>query len=163
MEALTEQDRIDQEGTQDALRTHGYLDDPDKRLNPMDPTTKQKWLSALRSGNYQQGEGKLKITNEDNSELFYCCLGVLCEIKGLDTEPGLLREPEGGEAFWDYQFVFPQSSGGDTWMVKQSSMPMEDWMVNECGLEQRHAEVLAAMNDNGVSFEGIANWIEANL
>ena len=37
----------------------------------------EKWLAALRSGDYQQGTGQLK--NGDR----YCCLGVACEISGL--------------------------------------------------------------------------------
>lgn len=36
-----------------------------------------KWLEALESGNYQQGNGYLKRNGR------YCCLGVLCEIAGL--------------------------------------------------------------------------------
>lgn len=35
-----------------------------------------KWLEALRSGEHQQGKGRLK------SDQGYCCLGVLCEASG---------------------------------------------------------------------------------
>lgn len=37
-----------------------------------------KWVEALRSGKYKQTRGTLK-----NNEGF-CCLGVLCEINGID-------------------------------------------------------------------------------
>jgi hypothetical protein len=50
-----------------------------------------KWLAALRSGEYKQAAGVLK-----NSE-GYCCLGVLCEIAGLeqhDTPLGVSFGPE---------------------------------------------------------------------
>jgi hypothetical protein len=40
----------------------------------MDKEIKQKWVEALRSGKYKQGEGALKRGNK------YCCLGVLCSI-----------------------------------------------------------------------------------
>lgn len=46
---------------------------------------KEKWLAALRSGKYKQGERKLK---EGDS---YCCLGVACVVAdrrirdGFDT------------------------------------------------------------------------------
>lgn len=40
----------------------------------MNPEIKQKWVDALRSGNYHQGEGSLK----DNDK--FCCLGVLCDL-----------------------------------------------------------------------------------
>lgn len=41
-----------------------------------------KWVAALRSGKYKQGRQYLR-TFEDN----YCCLGVLCEILGLQARP----------------------------------------------------------------------------
>lgn len=36
----------------------------------------KKWVEALRSGNFQQGKGRLLMDNK------FCCLGVLCEISG---------------------------------------------------------------------------------
>jgi hypothetical protein len=41
----------------------------------MNPEIKAMWVSALRSGNYKQGHGSLR--NTDNE---YCCLGVLCDL-----------------------------------------------------------------------------------
>lgn len=38
---------------------------------------RKKWVSALRSGNYQQGTEALRNGDE------YCCLGVACDISGL--------------------------------------------------------------------------------
>lgn len=38
----------------------------------------EKWVEALRSGEYKQVRGSLK---EDGR---YCCLGVICEINGKD-------------------------------------------------------------------------------
>jgi len=40
----------------------------------MDKEIRDKWVTALRSGEYVQGQGYLKDDGE------YCCLGVLCEI-----------------------------------------------------------------------------------
>ena len=47
----------------------------------MNKEIKDRWLIALRSGDYIQGTGSLKI---DDS---FCCLGVLCDIlqKDLNT------------------------------------------------------------------------------
>lgn len=36
---------------------------------------KEKWLEALRSGKYEQGQRCLK-TNDNR----FCCLGVLCDV-----------------------------------------------------------------------------------
>ena|SRR6185312_5054794 len=41
----------------------------------MDAELKQKWIDALRSGQYEQGNGQLR-TQDDK----FCCLGVLCDI-----------------------------------------------------------------------------------
>ena len=41
----------------------------------MDISWKNKWLAALRSGEYNQGYDQLR--NLDNK---FCCLGVLCDI-----------------------------------------------------------------------------------
>lgn len=49
----------------------------------MDQQIKQKWIVALRSGNYPQHTGRL--TNFSNNA--YCCLGVL----RLIIDPGYLR------------------------------------------------------------------------
>jgi hypothetical protein len=44
----------------------------------MNPEIKQKWVDALRSGKYKQGQTYL--LNKENGS--YCCLGVLCEVVG---------------------------------------------------------------------------------
>jgi hypothetical protein len=40
----------------------------------MNPAIKQRWVAALKSGQYQQGRTALRY--RDN----FCCLGVLCDI-----------------------------------------------------------------------------------
>ena len=44
----------------------------------MNPELKAKWVEALRSGKYTQARGALH--RKDGS---YCCLGVLCSLKGM--------------------------------------------------------------------------------
>jgi hypothetical protein len=44
----------------------------------MDMEVKQKWVTALRSGEYVQGDGYLHNKKKDT----YCCLGVLCAAMG---------------------------------------------------------------------------------
>lgn len=41
----------------------------------MNKEIKEKWVAALRSGEYKQGTGCLHDTNDS-----YCCLGVLCDL-----------------------------------------------------------------------------------
>lgn len=45
----------------------------------MNKNVMKKWVKALRSGKYKQGQGLLKQTTEQN-KASHCCLGVLCEL-----------------------------------------------------------------------------------
>lgn len=44
----------------------------------MNDDVKQKWLTALRSGDYEQGRAHLALITPEGAE--YCCLGVLCDL-----------------------------------------------------------------------------------
>jgi len=104
----------------------------------------EKWIEALRSGKYQQGRGQLYSINNDN----YCCLGVACEVAG-HTKNIIAH---GYNVFIDAKknriignkIVFPKIPT----VLKGSN-----------GLPQ----ILAEMNDSGISFDGIADWIEDNV
>jgi len=48
----------------------------------MNPKIKEKWIEALRSGEYKQGQEALLNVYEDTKE--YCCLGVLCELYAIE-------------------------------------------------------------------------------
>ncbi len=95
---------------------------------------KRKWVAALRSGWYLQGRGRLCTVDGE-----YCCLGVLQnEIYG---DAGWVEELNGN-------FLV-----GSLWSAAISS----DLLPEEVQIE------LALLNDNGVSFPEIADWIEANV
>lgn len=44
----------------------------------------RRWITALRSGRYKQGQGQLRKT-ESKKEL-WCCLGVACDIAKKDLK-----------------------------------------------------------------------------
>lgn len=46
----------------------------------MDPEVKAKWVAALRSGEYAQGDGQLRSVSNR-----FCCLGVLCDIHAKES------------------------------------------------------------------------------
>jgi len=60
----------------------------------MKPDIKARWVEALRSGEYEQGEGQLKEGNK------FCCLGVLTDLyskeTGRDWREGEL-DPDAGQ------------------------------------------------------------------
>jgi hypothetical protein len=43
------------------------------------PDIKERWITALESGEYKQGTGVLRNENE------FCCLGVLCDLHSRET------------------------------------------------------------------------------
>lgn len=45
----------------------------------MDAELKSKWVTALRSGKYKQGQTFLYSSKDES----FCCLGVLCEVEGI--------------------------------------------------------------------------------
>jgi hypothetical protein len=49
---------------------------------------KTRWVSALRSGDFQQGKSKLALKEGAESPMMHCCLGVLCE---LAVEDGIVE------------------------------------------------------------------------
>ena len=104
---------------------------------------KQKWIEALRSGRYHQGQGYLRSVFQDPDGNRgdpaldkYCCLGVLCD----------LVDPSG----WD--------AGGSYY--NKSYMPPRDILV-EVGLRGEEASKLAEANDRWSTFGEIATLIDA--
>lgn len=76
----------------------------------MDPDLKNKWVEALRSGKYQQGEYRL-LGNEG-----YCCLGVLAKISGKYEDPELS----------DRSFLQPERSFGLDNLTQNTLSMMND-------------------------------------
>jgi len=106
---------------------------------PMNPEIKQKWIVALRSGEYNQGKGYLCINNK------YCCLGVLSEIAGIPKE----REASNGAML----FRFNGSTISGTFVYGLIASEIEG-----------HEDKLIDMNDcKNASFDEIATYIEENL
>jgi len=129
----------------------------------MDETVKQKWINALRSGDYEQGIGALRKTNGTDT---YCCLGVLCDLYQDATEQGEWKKPGHRE---QYLFITP---GGE----EQGVLPndVRDWAgldVNQGALlrpevlpdDKSRCSNLSSLNDADYSFGEIADIIEQNL
>src|SRR5579872_462210 len=54
------------------------------KLPKLDPVLKEKWVSALKSGEFRQTTGSLCRTSSEENQ--YCCLGVLGSICGLPPD-----------------------------------------------------------------------------
>jgi hypothetical protein len=100
---------------------------------------KAKWIEALRSGHYEQGQGYLRHANQ------FCCLGVLCDL----NDPANWRRS--GDS---YTYVV----GHD---VCKGLLPFD--LKDKASITREHECEIAGMNDDGMSFIEIADWIEANI
>lgn len=100
------------------------------------------WIAALRSGKYQQGRAALKRENEFNFASF-CCLGVLCDLAAKD----------GGEQ-WHGKYY---GNSGGLWAFPPDTMV--EFMVSD----SEKFRTLAHMNDQGKTFDQIADYIEREI
>lgn len=111
----------------------------------MDAAYKTKWLEALRSGKYAQDTDYLKTKNG------YCCLGVLADVAGIDSELKSSTDI--------YGFDF-EGNGND--YTEDLELPLD--FLLRMDLSRSDTEELVDMNDErGNTFAEIADYIEENL
>lgn len=115
---------------------------------------KQKWLNALRSGEYSQGRYQLR----DDCNHF-CCLGVLTDLYLKETNQEWI---EGQEQFAYYA----PSKRGDTGEV------LTQEVIEWAGLEEHNPTIfirtrnkqISDLNDfENLSFDEISDLIESQL
>jgi hypothetical protein len=114
----------------------------------MNPQIKQKWLSALRSGDYQQTQGRLR--KEDK----FCCLGVLCDLYGKENNVEWEINEDSGKYMYEKHFtVLPPS------VIGWAGVGVQNPNINA----KRTTTTLASLNDNGYTFNEISDVIEEHL
>lgn len=74
---------------------------------------KEKWASALESGDYQQAQGALTVIREGNARA-HCCLGVLCKLMSDD---GVVMETSLFEDTWDNRTLLRYGQKGERYGV----------------------------------------------
>jgi hypothetical protein len=121
----------------------------------MKPEIKAAWLSALRSGEYQQGTGSLQ-----SSDGTFCCLGVLCD---LAAKQGIGRWDR-----MDSSYTFYYAVNG-AFVCDYLPQTIQDWAGLRSVAPVASKQSLASWNDgtDGVvrphTFAEIADLIEAEL
>lgn len=105
---------------------------------------KEKWLVALRSGERRQTTGWLHRKSIDG----YCCLGVLADAMELKREEGVSFVHITNE---NTRFLHPKGEGKMSCDLTSDILPIEV------------QNVLIGMNDNGVNFIDIANYIDTQV
>lgn len=98
----------------------------------MDPEIKAKWVAALRSGEYKQCKFFLEDVQGRN-----CCIGVLCRVQGVDPIVAAINNTKGDPL-------------ATSFLKKEY----------RAGLDYSCFSYLSTLNDNGRSFDQIADVIE---
>ena len=107
----------------------------------MNKAMKRRWVRALRSGEYKQGNRRLH--REDGS---FCCLGVL-----LDTEVD-----------GDWCLGLDPQVGGMCYYLEDEALGL-GVHLDPHGISVKQENVLTTMNDEGQTFDEIADYIEEHL
>ncbi len=124
----------------------------------MNEEVKQKWISALKSGEYEQGlcslrnqRGWINASRKGEKDVkcydSFCCLGVLCDL--YSKEFNIEWE---GFSFLSNKNFLPLE------VMKWADLPYDRPRINE-----DNNETLDQLNDKGTSFGDIANLIEKHL
>ena len=116
----------------------------------MKPELKSKWIDALTSGEYVQAVGELYAGETEHGKPMMCCLGVLEHICGTNCD--------------DMKCCEMPSDIDDSNEVKHKSPDdVLDQLIPTDGVSKSLGTILAKMNDEGGSFEQIADYINVNL
>ena len=112
----------------------------------MNPQIKQKWLNALRSGDYQQTQNRLHDKNG------FCCLGVLCDLYGKENN-----------VEWELPGRYDAYAFQD--MVTSLPLSVMEWVgvENDNPCVTAGPYTLAELNDTGSTFNEISDLIEEYL
>ena len=134
-----------------------------------------KWVAALRSGEYKQARETLAC----DARTKHCCLGVLCELAiedGVEMDVAEIEaeiEMDEVESTARTYILFAGEAGGlpatvqhwadvksrDAWVLKDA---IDDSLLDRLPQEYQRGEKvsLAMLNDHGVEFGDIADIID---
>lgn len=119
----------------------------------MNPEVKQKWTTALLSGEYEQGKECLRSGDS------YCCLGVLCDIY-VKEHP----QVEWKELDDEVATLFDEDETLPTIVREWAGLTLRDPYVDISQSEDNYeCESLSSLNDGDWTFEQIADLIEKQL
>jgi hypothetical protein len=123
----------------------------------MNKEVKQKWIEALRSGMYKQGEGYLRQGDK------FCCLGVLCDL--------YLQENKDCEGWYFYSLFQKTADPTKVFGILGENQVLPYSIAKWAGLPSKSPTVinnntevfLDVLNDDGESFKSISDLIEESL
>ena len=141
---------------------------------------RDQWLFRLRSGLYPQAKGQLARAISEDGETYKitgnCCLGVLCEVEEYERVPSFVfgedevrmdyivrgSVPDKDEAMYSDLPGWYETAEGLDATVPLSAIP-ESIRNKHCIEDGRLSSILIYMNDDGFTFNEIADFIEQHL
>lgn len=117
----------------------------------MDATVKEKWIAALKSGDYKQTRNHLRVGDS------FCCLGVLCDLYKREQED----KGDTDSITWERDECsdIQRLSKDDDWVEDLPPNYVLDW----AGLVGADWNSLATLNDDGSTFDKIAEIINEQI
>lgn len=126
----------------------------------------KKWIKALRSGKYKQGQDYLKQYNS-KGEPRHCCLGVLCELYNNTMKKNHKKTLYTKDIdHHDIKVTLFDTYDGVLPTVVKKWAGMSDVVGNFSVIEKDGSfkdYSLTEMNDAGKKFGTIADMIEKNM
>lgn len=123
---------------------------------------RKTWTDALRSGEFMQGTGRLRIDGQFGST--FCCFGVACE---LAVDAGIIERTELGYTFEDRdqmssRDLLPPQAVVEWLGLADHSGNLVDEFEYTVGDDEESAFTLTELNDEAeLLFEDIAGIIDA--
>jgi len=114
----------------------------------LDKDVKDKWLTALRSGEFKKGKGYLRNKND-----MYCCLGVFCEINDI---PKMIHT----DGHYEYNGNPGSFSSANTFYNVLGKYGDFQAFEIKISTHDHYYDNLAVINDNTETFEDVIEVIE---
>lgn len=111
---------------------------------PMNQEVKRKWVKALRSGDYEQGFGRLRSGNK------FCVLGVLCNLHAQE-HPGVAKRQKDTGAYLKATHCLPHQ------VIKWAGLGDDHVCV---GIGDFHKSLINLNDTRRLSFKELAAAIE---
>lgn len=127
--------------------------------HPMNPDTKKVWVEGLRSGDYAQTNGYLHVKEDlEFTPAGFCCLGVLSELAVENNVGSVVSEPSRADSN-----IIKYKSTSEGYRYDSSTAFLIDEVAEWAEFPDGVVSDLMSINDNGGSFELIADLVEEYL
>ena len=135
----------------------------------MNPEVKDKWIQRLESGEFAQTRGALQqrpagLGHSTYNPEGFCCLGVLCEIAREEGIVEVKRVNDSGRVVYGEVDSVAENNSAK-WNASYLPEVVMHWagMDSDSGrfrTKDGEREILAHLNDDGATFEQIAQVIK---